>query len=190
MKKRLQEKDFRDAAVKLRCEVAAIKAVAHVESRGDGFMIWKGEEVPKILFERHIFHRLTDGRYDKSHPHLSNENPGGYGAESIQHDKLTEAVTLDREAALQSASWGKFQVMGFNWEMVGYPDLQTFINAAYNSEADHLNMFIGFVMANKIDDEIREKRWEDFARKYNGPAYKKNNYHIKMKSAYESFSRQ
>lgn len=189
MSKLLKDKDFKSAALKLNCEEAAIRAVAEVESRGNGFMIWKGKTVPKILFERHIFHRLTKGEFDKSHPHLSNETPGGYGSESIQHDKLTEAEALDREAALQSASWGKFQVMGFNWKMVGYPDLQTFINAAFNTESDHLNMFIGFVLANSLADEIREKRWEDFARKYNGKDYKKNNYHLKMAAAYKKFSK-
>ncbi|WP_262919099.1 N-acetylmuramidase family protein [Niabella hibiscisoli] len=48
----LTEKDFQDAARQLNCEVAAIKAVAEVESKGDGFLP-TGE--PKILFERHIF---------------------------------------------------------------------------------------------------------------------------------------
>ena len=52
--KNLTENDFKEAAVMLRCEVAAVKAVAEVESLGSGFL---SDGSPKILFEGHIFWR-------------------------------------------------------------------------------------------------------------------------------------
>src|SRR5690606_3942753 len=138
MKPRLTEADFQRAAAALEVPVNVIKAVTQVEARGRGFLS-TGE--PVILFERHIFRRETDGRFDRTHPDLSNPIPGGYGPSSAQHSRLQRAARLDREAALRSASWGMFQIMGFNFERAGHPTLQSFINAMYRSEGDHLDAF-------------------------------------------------
>ena len=183
MKAKLTEADFIAAAKDLNCEVAAIKAVAKVESRGDGFI---GDE-PKILFERHHFHKLTNGKFDKVAPDLSNERPGGYGFEKYQHARLERADKLDRNAALQSASWGKFQIMGSNWKYLGYSSLQEFINAMFSSEKGHLNAFVRFVKANNLADELRRKDWAGFARGYNGRNYYINEYDKKMAIAYKEF---
>ena len=54
----LTEADYAAAAGRLGCSVAAIKAVAKVESKGSGFLP-SGE--PRILFERHVFrHRYRE----------------------------------------------------------------------------------------------------------------------------------
>lgn len=184
--KLLQESDFIEAAKQLNCEVGAIKAVAEVESRGSGFL---PDGRPKILFERHYFHRLTNGVFSSNHPEISNPVSGGYGAESIQHTKLERAAKLNRAAALQSASWGKFQIMGANWKSLGYISLQEFINAMYSSEAGQLNGFVRFVKANKLDDELRNKNWAGFALGYNGKAYAKNSYDKKIAAAYQKYSK-
>src|SRR5690554_5168943 len=60
MMKTLTENDYRAAADLLKVDVATIKAVAEVESAGDGFL---SNGQPKILFEGHWFHKLTDGKY-------------------------------------------------------------------------------------------------------------------------------
>lgn len=181
-KPRLTDDDFCQAARELGVSVAHVKAVAEVESRGSGFLP-SGE--PVILFERHIFHRLTGGKFSRQHPDISNPSPGGYGASSRQHQRLQKAVALDREAALQSASWGLFQVMGFNWKLVGYKDLQEFINAAYRSEGDHLDMLVGYIQATGLDKALRNNDWHAFARGYNGPGYMRNRYHEKLAAAYK-----
>ena len=49
-------------------EAAALWAVLSVETSGCGYLT---DRRPKILFERHIFHRLTGGDYDVSHPDIS-----------------------------------------------------------------------------------------------------------------------
>ena len=71
MKPKLQEKDFQKAAKALNCDVAAIKAVAEVESKQDGFL---PTDEPIILFERHIFSKLTKGIFDTSNPNISRQN--------------------------------------------------------------------------------------------------------------------
>jgi hypothetical protein len=84
-----------------------------------------------------------------------------------------------------SASWGLFQIMGFNYTLCGFNTLQEFVTAMYNSEKDHLLAFCNYVKEMCLDDELREKRWADFARRYNGPQYKKNKYDVKLEAAYQ-----
>ena len=180
----LTDEDFERAARRLRCDVPAIKAVAQVESRGAGFLP-SGE--PKILFEAHIFDRLTAGRFRRSHPRLSSpkwDKSLYAGSGAGEHKRLQAAVELDRDAALQSASWGAWQVMGFNWALCGYPSLQAFVNEMYDGEPGQLRAFVGFVKGRGLADELRRLDWHGFARAYNGPAHAKNSYAEKMADAY------
>lgn len=180
----LSEQDFIDAALALNCEVAAIKAVAEVESRQHGFT---ADDEPVILFERHVFSKRTGRKYDLTHPGISNKKPGGYGKSDEQHARLQEAVALDRKAALMSASWGKFQIMGFNFIHAGFNDLQKFINAMYRSEREQLLAFVNYIKDVQLDRELQQKDWTEFARRYNGPDYKKNDYDTKLAKAYAKY---
>lgn len=182
--KTLQECDYVTAANLLNCEVAAIKAVAEVESSGSGFLS-TGE--PRILFEGHVFYRLTKGKFGVSNVSYPSWISKYYNEN--QHLRLAKAITLNREAALQSASWGKFQIMGENWKSLGYSSLQEFINAMYANETEHLMAFVKFVKVNGLADELKRKDWAGFARGYNGPGYAKNQYDKKMAAAYLKFSR-
>src|SRR6516164_4067440 len=49
--------------------MAAMWAVIQVESSGAGYL---DDRRPKILFERHKFSHATGGRFDDSHPGISN----------------------------------------------------------------------------------------------------------------------
>jgi hypothetical protein len=190
--------DFELAAKKLRCDVAAIKAVAKVEAAGEGFVLDRdtGKTHCVRLFERHKFHKFTGGRFDNSHPHLSDNAAGGYSkgvdAEERQKKeraKFSEAFRLDRDAAMMSCSWGMFQIMGFNHKACGFFGPGAFVDAMKESEQRQLDAFVEFLLSSHLDDELRERNWESFARGYNGPGYRANNYHMKMKQAYEEFSR-
>ena len=183
----LTEADYAAAARKLGCYVAAIKAVAEVESAGSGFL---PDGQVKILFEPHIFSRLTKGKFNRSHPDISYSTwkPGAYGPSSKQHARLARAVALDREAALQSASYGRFQVMGFNWKVCGYKSLQAFVNDVMGSEAGQLRAFVGYVIGRGLADELQRLDWTGFAYGYNGSGYAANKYDQKMAAAYKRFS--
>ncbi len=190
MTKRLVELDFQTAARELRCAVAAVKAVCEVEAPEGGF---DAEGRPRILFEGHKFSAATGGRFDRSHPTLSypvwtrQHYARGATADARnagEHQRLQAACALDRQAALASASWGKFQILGANFKACGFATLQTFINAMYASESTQLGAFIRFVRHEQLDDEMRELRWADFARRYNGPRYAENNYHGKLAAAH------
>lgn len=179
----LTPSDFRRAASRLGCSVPAIMAVAEVESKGSGFLA-SGE--PTILFEPHIFARYSNNKFNLSHPDLSYPKwkSGAYGAVTAQHGKLARAVALNRTAALMACSWGKFQVMGFNWQACGYPSLQAFVSAMYRSEADHLDAFVGYVIKRGLADELQRRDWAGFAYGYNGAGYAQNQYDVKMARAY------
>lgn len=181
---KLTEEDYTEAAQRLGCDVAAIQAVAEVEAGPHGGFLPDG--APTILFERHVFHRLTKGEFD-NHPDISNAVPGGYGKVSEQHGRLEKAAKLNRSAALQSASWGLFQVLGANWSWLKYDSLQEFVNAMYRNEREHLDAFVRFVQVNNLARHLREKRWTQFAKAYNGPNYWKNSYDVKIAMAYKWF---
>jgi hypothetical protein len=175
---------FQAAAESLGCEVAAIQAVAEVESRGDGFL---PDNRPKILFERHIFSRYTNRKFDAKYPDISARSTGGYQGGGKEYARLEKAYRLDADAALMSASWGRFQIMGFNFKACGCKTVREYVESVKQSEDNQLLHFVGFCKSNHLDDELRDKRWADFARKYNGPAYAKNQYDIKMAKAYEKY---
>lgn len=177
----LDDAAIAEAARKLGVEVAAVRAVIDVESRG-GFL---PDGRPKILFERHYFSRLTRGKFDGSHPGVSNGKWGGYGPGGAhQYDRLNQAAALDRDAALRSASWGLFQIMGDHCKTLGYADAETFVAAMVSGEAAQLDAFVAFVKKNRLDDELQRHDWAGFARGYNGPAYRENRYDTKLAAAY------
>lgn len=189
--------DYSKAAQLLGVEEAAVKAIASVESSGDGFITDKsGNKLPKILFERHVmFKRLRDFTPIKSsdvaakYPDIVNPTPGGYEGGLAEHERLDRAVKIDRVTALESASWGAYQVLGMHWKVLGYPSVQAFVNDAY-TEDGQLNIFIKFIQADKrLVKALKEKDWTTFARIYNGPNYSKNSYDIRLKEAYNKYSK-
>lgn len=192
MMKLLTEDDFKRAAQRLGCGVAEIKAVAEVESRGAGFL---SDGRPKILFERHIFRRelvsagIDVRPYERQHSELVNRKPGGYIGGSYEWNRFDEAVTIHRDAAIKSCSWGRFQIMGFNWRAAGARSVQDFVNRMYRSEGAQLDAFVSFVINEGMADELRSRNWAEFARRYNGPDYQKNKYDTKLAAAFAKFSK-
>lgn len=191
----ITEQQFAQSAAALDVEVAAIKAIAEVESRGEGFL---SDGKPKILFEPHIFWKELRAKVVKPEQFIKgNEDilypkwkAGAYGPVSKQHDRLSRAVNINREAALRSASWGRFQVMGFNWKSCGCASLDEFVAAMSANEDEHLKLFTAYIRTRFLDDELRGRDWVAFALAYNGPLYRKNNYDTKLKAAYQKFSGQ
>lgn len=194
MSKTLTEQQIKDAAIRIDVPYAALKAVIEVEARSSGFFS-TGE--PAILFERHVFWRQLGAirwftmrlKIMALHPRVCNKYSGGYGRYSEQHDKLRIAASYNRDVALQSASWGIGQVMGYHWKALGYPSLQSFINDMYHSEARQLEAMLRYIKANNLIDELQRGDWAGFARGYNGPKYKKNNYDEKLRQAYNKYAR-
>ena len=185
----LQEDDFQRAASALGCEVACIRAVTEVESGGSGFF---ASGRPKILFEAHIFSQQTGRRYDTSNPDISSRiwNRALYKGGEREYDRLQKAIGLSAHAALQSASWGRFQIMGSNYQRCGFPSVEAFVAGMFESESRHMDAFVSFLQSSNLNVPLRAKRWTVFARRYNGAGYATNKYDVKLESAYQKYRRQ
>lgn len=195
MSKTLSEEDIHQAAEALGVDPASVRAVIEIESRGTGFL--RNDVRPVILFERHIFRRqLIRAKHpgltmlEQRHPDIVNIRTGGYLGGTREWDRLAEAIRINRPAALESASWGLFQIMGFHWELLGFASVQEFVNAMYRSEGSQLDAFVRFVKSQPgMHRALQRRDWVTFARLYNGPGYAKNAYDTKLASAYSRHSR-
>jgi hypothetical protein len=144
---------------------------------------------PTILYERHYFSRITNGKFDKDHPDISHPKAGKYGLFSEQYPKLERASKLDKAAALMSCSWGAFQIMGKNHQQAGFNTVDAFV-AGMQSIESQMEAFVTFCSNDRrLVKALINKDWAAFARIYNGPDYKKNSYDVMMKQNYEKFMR-
>ena len=183
----ITDADIQAAAEKLGVTPAHIRMVRTVESGGKSF---DDRGRPVILFEPHIFHRRTDGKWSPSDFSYAawgaRPYPKGYDARWAQ---MAQAAAKDEEAALESASWGLFQIMGFHWRSLGYSSVVDMVQAMTASEAAHLDAMVRFIKVNGLAAALRKCRagdadsCRDFARGYNGGGYARNNYHVKMARA-------
>ncbi len=184
----LTDLDYKNASERSGIEVALIKAVAEVESKGSGFL---KNSYPKILFEAHKFSKYTNHVFDEKYPHISSLhwNRGLYLGGRKEYMRLAEAMILNQVAALLSASWGKFQIMGFNHLACGYETVELFVLDMYKNEFNHLIAFLNFIESSHLKEPLIKKEWDKFARGYNGKGYKQNRYDEKLSNAYEKHLR-
>ena len=191
----LTEQDFAAAAEFLGVEVAAIKAVAEVESYGAGFL---KDGRTKILFERHKYYKYVAASLGKTaanrlmqtNPNICNTKAGGYKGNEAEYPRLKAAMAYDETAALLSASYGRFQIMGFNFRACGFASVQAYVQAQTQNEGAHLMAFCNFIKANDaVHKALKAKKWAAFAAGYNGEAYKINHYDTKMAQAYARYSK-
>lgn len=176
--------DMVAAAARLDVPVGHLQMVRKVESGGVSF---DQSGRPIILPEPHIFYRQTRGAHGRtafSYPSWGERPyPKSYNE---RWDMLADMAERDEAAAIESASWGLWQIMGFHWQALGYESAQAFARSMVESEVGHLEALVRFLEVNQLADELRACRAGDpdscrpFARAYNGPGYAKNKYHIKM----------
>lgn len=191
---RLGSADIADAAAMLNLTPAHVGAVYDVESAGFGFDPITRK--PIIRFEAHHFQKRTDGRFDASHPRLSHRYSQRKrfpqpASQEARWAAFMVAVSLDPAAAFASASFGLFQVMGFNHALAGFPDIWDFVLAHAKSEREQLMAFCRFIHAIGQADELRRGDWAAFAAAYNGPAYddapgRDNDYDTKLARRYRA----
>lgn len=170
---------------RLGVDAPALWAVLTVETSGCGFL---PDRRPKILFERHCFSRLTNGRFDGQAPDISHRSAGGYGAGGgFQYGRLSRAMALDREAALKSTSWGLGQVMGFNATKIGLASADALVSASQGSEDAQLDAMAGFIEQGQLARHLRNADWAQFAFSYNGQDFQKNRYDEKLALAHKRY---
>ena len=167
-----------------------LRAVDTVESGGAG---WDNSGLLKCLYERHYAWR----RLKVLIPFLSNPTPGGYTTD-VDHDgindsweKVADMAMRNPLVAFESASWGRFQIMGAHAKALGYENAVEFVWALSRSEAAHYRVLARFIQVNGLQpafvalstdpDDCRA-----LAKGYNGSAYAKHGYHVKLSRAMAS----
>lgn len=192
---RLTDEDFTQIAELLGCEPAALKAVQQVETGGRGGFFSPGK--PAILFEGHIFWTQLKKRGSNPEDYVKgNENilypkweKGHYKGGIGEYDRLEQARKINREAADASASWGMFQIMGFNYAACGEESIGSFVRSMCESEFKQLLLTANFIKKNsQMLQALQAKDWAVFAKCYNGPAYAQNSYDVKLEAAYQKYS--
>lgn len=149
-----------------------LHAVDTVESGGAG---WDNSGLLKCLYERHYAWR----RLKVLIPFLSNPTPGGY-TNDADHDgindsweKVADMAMRNPLVAFESASWGKFQIMGAHAKSLGYDNAIEFVWALSRDEASHYRALAAFIRVNGLQNAFVSlstdfRTCTAFARGYNG----------------------
>lgn len=158
----LTANQYSNAAARLGCSVAIIRAIAMIESSEAGFY---ASGAIKKRFEPAVFKRRTG------------QTASTYAA----------AYELNAKEAMMSTSWGMFQVMGFNHVAAGYSSVEAMVEDYQKSEAVQLDSFVKLILAWKLNDELRDLKYAAIARAYNGINYAMNDYDTKLEKYYKQF---
>lgn len=185
MSKLLNEDDYQEAADTLKeqgfnVQIPVIKAIVQVESSGSGFL---NDGKAKILFEGHKFwHWLKEEGIDPKEYLFGNEDilyekwtREHYLGGEKEYDRLYRAMVINQKAAIYSASWGKFQILGENLKhniksrllsqqntdtvshpKLYYKDVMDFYKKQGESEYYHLLDFLAFITTKKIKNDQGE----------------------------------
>lgn len=194
----LKEEDIVGVAKELKIEVAVVKAVNEVESSGRGYLV---DGRVKILFEGHEFWKQLELRKIDPVPLAKNNANVLYKTWTKKHyvggkgeyARLDQAIGIRddsrvTEAAYASASWGLFQIMGYHYKSLGYSEIVQFVAEMKESEGHQLRIFAKYIQVNNLTKHLKAKRWEAFAKGYNGPGYRANKYHEKLEKAYKKYN--
>ena len=194
--KYIRFEEIEQYAVEIGVEPAFLKAVREVESRGSGFF---NNGQCAILFERHIFFNQVTRKFGRKraeewmqkYPNICHHTPmqSAYFGGIREYDRLNTAKNLDPECALLSASWGMFQIMGFNYQMCGYQTVGDYVDDMLTSEKFHLGS-VTLLIRNQPSwwRAAIDLNFNEFARLYNGPSYAKHNYHTRLRNAFDKYA--
>lgn len=188
--------DYQEVAVELGISVAAIRAVVSIEAgaAAEGFT---PDDKPIINFDLTMFRQAARKRgvnidkYRSEYPVVFNRpNTQKYGSyQAAQYARLKAALNIDSVAAYEGCFWGMFQIGGFNWKPMGYGSVEEFVAIVSKSERSQLEMFAHFLVTFNMVKYLQKRDWANFARRYNGPGYKKRGYDRRMAAAYAKFSK-
>lgn len=158
-------------------DVRWLLAIGEIESRNDPGP--RGQ--PIIRCERHWFKKyVTVTQYTKANSARLMSN----GSQTKRWVSLTQLAKIDQQAAYLSHSWGTMQVMGFNWEDLGYSSVIEMVETARSGPEGQYELGAQFLKVHNLYQLLETGRLEDFATRYNGPKWKQNDYVNKLKTAW------
>lgn len=191
----LKPGDIKAVADSISVPEAALRAVIEIEARGKAY---DSNGRPTFLFEPHRFYKevpksklATAIKQGLAYPRW--KGPGSYPkTPALRWQQFQQAVALDETAAIKSASWGLGQIMGSEFAEAGFRSPQEMLIAFTNSELAQLQGMANLIRARRLDVSLRGfpamVHCRNFALRYNGKAYEKNNYHNKLHDAYNRWA--
>jgi len=178
-------------------EPAALLAVVEIESAG--VLFEQDGRTPRLLFERHVFHReLAKRQPSKLSGAIANglaipkwSKATQYKDQGTSKERLSligRARAVDAECANRSASWGLGQTMGFNAEGLGFGSASDLVDYMQQGGIPaHVDCMVREIRRNKLEKKLAARDWAGFAKGYNGPGYAQNQYDTKLASAYRKW---
>jgi hypothetical protein len=167
---------------------AVALAIADVESGGSSGFAKDGRMI--IRFEPKTF----DNRYMVKQKKPTGMVPADRGGQAKEWAMFDKASAIDPIAAKKSISMGMFQIMGFNYDVCNYPNVDEMFKAFSTSQDAQIQGFFDFCSKItgdayengpqiKLDKAARAGNFLVFARGYNGRGQK--GYDVKMKKRYD-----
>ncbi|MBD2102205.1 N-acetylmuramidase family protein [Leptolyngbya sp. FACHB-261] len=186
----LTQADCIEAAALINVEPAALRTVADVESNGTGYL---SDGRLKILFEGQVFwQELQDRGLDPQplalrYPSIVYKTwtPEHYLGGVLEYSRLELAMQIHPTAALNAASWGMFQIMGFNHAGAGFSSVEAMVGAYARSVREQLISLARWLRNRGLDHLLNVQDWAEFARAYNGEGYAQNHYDLKLAERYQ-----
>nr|DAL07170.1 MAG TPA: N acetylmuramidase [Caudoviricetes sp.] len=183
---------FISAANEMGLEPALLKSLILVEcgANAEGFL---PSGRPKILFEGHIFWKelekvgINPNKYSHKYRDVLYEkwDKSKYLGGESEWSRLRMASEINQEAALKSASWGLGQIMGFNYNLAGCDTIEIFVNKNNESHKAQMWLLYNFLDNSRLIPLLKEHKWDEFAKKYNGPGQVKY-YSQKFENTYRN----
>ena len=112
-----------------------------------------------------------------------------YASVPGSYKRLVKAYQLNQNAALESCSWGSFQIMGEYWSIMKYASVKEFTRAISRSPKEQIKAFVRYIehVNPRVKKHLKSHNWAGAASAYNGPGYRDNNYDVKLEAAYEKY---
>jgi hypothetical protein len=171
----VSDDDLARLAIDLGCHPAVLGAISIVESSGFG---WAKDGRMKILNEKHWFYKLLKGgqRTEAVKMGLARKNwisprNGGYKEQNTTDKKyriLAKSIAINEDAAFQSISMGKFQIMGFNHKICGFSSAKKMFDAFTDTEVNQLKALSNFLIAKRLQNALKNEDFERIEQVYNG----------------------
>lgn len=174
---------------------AALLAVKLIESGTKSGFLDSGK--PQILFEGHVFYKylkanvksLDMNKLCAQYPNIvyPKWDKSKYFGGEKEWARLEQARKINMKYANYAASWGMFQVMGFNYKTCGCKSIDEFVEKMCTSQEQQLLLTLNFLKNSNLIVPLQKRQWATFAKGYNGPGFAQNKYHIKLQAAYNNY---
>lgn len=174
---------------------AALLAVKLVESGTKSGFLDSGK--PQIIFEGHVFYKylkanvksLDMNKLCAQYPNIiyPKWDKSKYLDGEKEWTRLEKARQINVKYANYAASWGMFQVMGFNYKTCGCKTINEFVEKMCASQEQQLLLTLNFLKNSNLIVPLQKRQWATFAKGYNGPGFAQNKYHLKLQAAYNNY---